>query len=196
MLELLSAGKSIVDLVKGMGGAVKVSKKELLVNHVDPIQTYMQKIHKDYLESFLAVQKKCEKAKDGSYGASYQEILDLVRERQASFAYERDLAQSLAQAINNPDRGLPYAFGGADALAEYCKSIAGYFSVPVYGYTQNSGYSILRSYLEDESIPEKIKSPGEIFFAVGYCTKQVLKYLPEAIADVNKHYSELRLLLL
>jgi len=219
MTDLLSGGKVVWDLVRGLISSYEREREDLFIKHVDPLQTRILAIHKDYVTGLEDVRIRLLNAE-----MSIDDILEFLSIRRRSFLAERNLAKHVAEKLRaaerRPVRGEAWA-----ALSDYCEAIGAYLSRP-YEFESRSVFThLLRETRKASEIdfsrtlfdPEELRQidhwerTGQIdrweevrkgtLPIQGPAPRDLLRFriegmlddmLPSAMNDINSAYSRLR----
>lgn len=188
--------KDIVDLVLNFADRYKAGRADLFNYHVEPLKDRVQEIHRDYMKSFVSARFSLENKE-----VPIAEVLNFLEQRRIELVGERDLVNSLADALLSMDRkfSAPFVF---DALESFAMAVSNYF-VASNAVARASWYSDFIRFMRVSRIMEDSSFFDEKYFGndprvdtIEHLNVIIDKRLPRALSEVNKHYAILRSALL
>lgn len=192
---VIPALKLIWDLIVGTLKGYKSSRATLLKDHIDPLHDRVLRVHKDYMSGFSEARRML-----ADFEKPTASTIQFLRERRNAYQGEHDLSERLAIALS---RERPSLAGDElwSLLGTYCKSIVTYFNqaTPLGRFTWYEGFidqaeQKLHLGLDGKDIwfdpTVHDRDPRQDLL---HEIDDILnRWLPNALAEVNTAYADLR----
>jgi hypothetical protein len=197
MVDPIAVTQFVLGKLEGIIKAYSSQKRDLFVDHIEPLQEKMIAIHKDYISGFQEVRGLIKNDARPS-----GEIIEFLRERRREYDSQRQLSRHLAEEIEKAKK-LPLDKKLLETVSAYCDSIVEYLNASssmgaISWYSHFIDNVRFRSGLERENNiwEEKSISGNPRDDLLGIIDTVLDKLLPRAFDKINATYAALRVKLL
>ncbi len=187
---------NIADILSPITSVIKsyeAGKKQLMDNHVQHLQENIESIHADYVNNFKEIRSSLRDEK-----VPVDDLLVFLEDRRHDLASQRDFTKTLAKELQEADRRI-VTHDAWLAFKNYCAAVENYFdasnSVACYSwYTQFIQFMKVSRLggMEEKFFEENVFGNDPRIDLIDHISVILDRRLPNAMAEVNLHYSKLR----